>query len=86
MVKVILDLRHEISKSKDKKGDVIFEAIKKLQSIFNSSEMDTVAPRVEATDTRVSYAATDANFHVPRVPPKVNCHVSPKKAHQTTPE
>ncbi len=85
MVKSILDLQHTIQKSKDKKGDVNFEAIKKLQSIFNSREMDAAAPRVEATDPRVNDAATDANCHVPtknddcsipRVPPEVEYCVS----------
>ncbi len=65
MVKAILDLWHAIQKNKDKKGDLNFEAIKKLQRIFNSHEMDAAATRIKATAPRMNDTTTDANCCIP---------------------
>ena len=67
MTKAILDLRHAIQRSKDEKGDINFEALKKLSSIFNLRKKDAADPRVDATAPRVQAAAEDQS-EGPRVP------------------
>ena len=75
MTKAILDLRHAIQQSKDEKGDINFEALKKLSSIFNLRKKDAADPRVDSTAPRMEAAAED-HSEGPRVPPRVDCCVS----------
>ena len=56
LLKAIHDLRHVIQKSKNTKGELEYEAIEKLEEIFNSQRADSTAPRVEAAAPRVEAA------------------------------
>ena len=86
MVKATLKLREAIQKTKDEKGDVNFEAIKKLDSIFNSRTDGAAPPRVNAQCPRVNTNNQEVNCRippqnedcrVPRVPAEVDCQFEP---------
>ena len=85
MVRAIMKLRDAIQRSNDKKRDVNFKAIKKLDSIFHSHKSEAASPRVNAPASRVDDAATGVDFQVPlhnencqvpRMPTEVDCRVS----------
>ena len=83
MIRAILNLRNAIQKAKDKKGDVNFEAIKKLDSIFNSPQEGAAPPRVNAQRPRVESSAQKVDCRVPpdaqspRVPVEADCYNEP---------
>ena len=64
LLKAIQDLRHVLQKAKNTKGELEYEAIEKLDEIFNSQKADASAPRVETADPRVEASAlANANTH-----------------------